>query len=151
MVDTCFKFIQTQRMNNTMSEPLWQWCVRGGSSVETMYHISGRMSTVEKEVHVWGQGIHGYLVFSTQFCYEPKISLKKIKFIKFIKSILLQDVTYFISCLHLMTGSWATTDITSAWPLVTSTEPKWNSISNPVIFLLFYAAWPLVSLSSSLS
>ena len=22
MVDTCFKFIQTQRMNNTMSEPL---------------------------------------------------------------------------------------------------------------------------------
>ena len=86
MVDTCFKFIQTQRTNNTMSEPLWQWCVRGGSSVETMYHISGRMSTVEKEVHVWGQGIHGYLVFSTQFCYEPKISLKKIKFIKFIKS-----------------------------------------------------------------
>ena len=32
---------------------------------------------MEKEVHVCGGGIHGYLVFSTQFCCEPKISLKK--------------------------------------------------------------------------
>ena len=77
-------------------------------------------------------------------------SLWIIRIVKFTKSILLQDVTYFISCLHIMTGSWATTDIMSAWPLVTSTEPKWNSISNPVIFPLFYAVWPLVSLSSSL-
>lgn len=41
-------------------------------------------------------------------------------------------------------------DVMSAWPLVTSAEPELNSFSNPVIFPLLHAAWPLVSLFSSL-
>ena len=40
------------------------------------------MLTNREAMHVWGQGIHGKSISSSQFCYESKLFLKKKQYLK---------------------------------------------------------------------